>query len=129
MLAGVRVEETEGEGALQVLTPEERASRAAWVGAVTDDEIRRRTLEEFGRRVKRGGDYRSVFPCLHLKCHFNRRTSGVGCASPAWGAARYRFEVAIPGPDGIFFGAVFPATQKPSTMLSTGRGGGPCSLW
>lgn len=74
VLTGVRIEETEtdGEGALQVITPEERARRAAWVGTVTDDEIRRRTTEEFGRRVRRTGDYRSVFPGLHLKYQFNR---------------------------------------------------------
>jgi TonB-dependent receptor len=74
ILTGVRVEdtETEGEGALQVVTPEERARRAAWVGALTDDEIVRRTTEEFGRRQRRNGDYRSVFPGLHLKYEFNR---------------------------------------------------------
>jgi len=74
ILTGVRIEDTEtdGEGALQVITPEERARRAAWVGTVTDDEIRRRTTEEFGRRVRRTGDYRSVFPGLHLKYQFNR---------------------------------------------------------
>ena len=74
ILSGVRIEETEtdGEGALQVVTPEERARRAGWVGTVTDDEIRRRTREEFGRRVRRTGEYRSVFPGLHLKYQFNR---------------------------------------------------------
>ncbi len=74
ILAGVRVEETEtdGEGALQVVTPEERARRSAWTGPLTDDEIRRRTYEEFGRRQRRAGDYRSVFPGLHLKYQFNR---------------------------------------------------------
>ncbi len=74
ILSGVRIEETEtdGEGALQVITPAERTRRAAWVGTVTDDEIRRRTTEEFSRRVRRTGDYRSVFPGLHLKYQFNR---------------------------------------------------------
>jgi TonB-dependent receptor len=74
ILTGVRIEETEteGEGALQVITPEERARRAAWTGPLTDDEIVRRTTEEFGRRQRRGGDYRSVFPGLHLKYEFNR---------------------------------------------------------
>ncbi len=74
VLTGVRIEDTEtkGTGALQVITPEERARRAAWVGTVTDDEIRRRTREEFGRRITRTGDYRSVFPGLHLKYQFNR---------------------------------------------------------
>lgn len=69
VLAGFRVEntETEGEGALQMVTPEEKARRAAFVGALTDTEIRRRTQEEFGRRQKRNGDYRNVFPGVHLK--------------------------------------------------------------
>jgi TonB-dependent receptor len=74
VLAGVRVEdtETEGEGALQVITPAERARRAAWVGPLTEEEISRRAVEEFGRRVQRTGDYRGVFPGLHLKYRFNR---------------------------------------------------------
>ena len=69
VLAGLRVEqtETEGEGSLQLVTPEEKARRAAFVGALTDTEIRRRTQEEFGRRQTRTGDYRSVFPGVHLK--------------------------------------------------------------
>jgi iron complex outermembrane receptor protein len=73
ILGGVRVEatETEGEGALQVVTPEERARRAAWGTApLTDTEIVRRTQEEFGRRQVRRGDYRSVFPSVHLKYQF-----------------------------------------------------------
>jgi outer membrane receptor protein involved in Fe transport len=75
VLAGVRIEETEtqGEGALQVVTPEERARRAAWGTApLTETEIERRAREEFGRRVRRSGDYRSVFPGLHLKYQFSR---------------------------------------------------------
>jgi len=74
VLGGVRLEETEteGKGSLQTITPAERARRAAWVGALTDEEIRRRTVEEFGRRVKRAGDNRGVFPGLHLKYRFNR---------------------------------------------------------
>ncbi len=69
VLAGLRVEETEteGVGALQVITPEERARRAAFVGTPTETEIRRRTQEEFGRRQKRTGDYRSLFPGVHFK--------------------------------------------------------------
>ncbi|MEY4940214.1 MAG: hypothetical protein RIQ93_1949, partial [Verrucomicrobiota bacterium] len=64
VLGGVRVETTgtEGTGALQLVTPEEKARRAAWVGPVTDAEIRRRTQEEYGRRQTRTGDYRTVFP-------------------------------------------------------------------
>ncbi len=72
VLAGVRVEDTEieGEGSLQLITPEERARRAAWVGALTDAEITRRATEEFGRRRNRTGEYRSVFPGVHLKYQF-----------------------------------------------------------
>ncbi|MGH7946981.1 MAG: TonB-dependent receptor domain-containing protein, partial [Opitutaceae bacterium] len=73
VLTGVRVEETEteGEGALQGITPDERARRAAWGTApLTDPEIERRASEEFGRRQKSSGEYRSVFPGLHLKYQF-----------------------------------------------------------
>ena len=73
VLTGVRIEdtETEGEGALQMVTPEERARRTAWGTApLTDAEIQRRAVEEFGRRQKRSGEYRSVFPGLHLKYQF-----------------------------------------------------------
>jgi TonB-dependent receptor len=73
VLTGVRLEETktDGVGALQVLTPEERARRAAWGTApLTDAEIERRALEEFGRRQRRSGEYRSVFPSAHLRYRF-----------------------------------------------------------
>ncbi|MBL9198857.1 MAG: TonB-dependent receptor [Opitutaceae bacterium] len=66
---GVRVEDTKtkGEGALQQVTAAERARRAAWVGAVTPEEQRRRTTAEFSGRRTASGDYREVFPGLHLK--------------------------------------------------------------
>jgi TonB-dependent receptor len=69
ILGGVRIEktETEGEGALVTITPEERARRAAWVGPVTDAELRRRTLEEYSRRARNRGSYRDVLPGLHFK--------------------------------------------------------------
>ncbi len=69
VLGGVRIEktETEGEGVLVTITPAERARRAAWVGPVTDDELRRRTLEEYSRRSRSRGSYRDVLPGLHLK--------------------------------------------------------------
>ena len=57
ILGGLRVErtKTEGEGALQAITPEERARRAAFVGPLNDAEITRRTLAEYsGRPVRRG---------------------------------------------------------------------------
>jgi len=69
ILGGLRVETTkvDAEGALQVLTPEERARRAAWVGPLTDAELTRRAFAEFGGRQTRGGDYRFVLPGVHLK--------------------------------------------------------------
>ncbi len=69
ILGGVRVEttEVEGEGALSGITPDERARRAAWVGTVTDAELRRRTLVEFSGRQKRTGQTRDVLPGLHFK--------------------------------------------------------------
>jgi len=69
ILAGLRVEATkvDAEGALQVITPEERARRAAYVGALTDAEIIRRTTAEFGGRQTRGGDNRFVLPGVHFK--------------------------------------------------------------
>lgn len=69
VLAGVRLEETrvEGEGALQALTPEERARRAAFTGTLTDAEIIRRNLAEYGARQVRTGSYRNVLPGVHLK--------------------------------------------------------------
>ncbi|MEY4688513.1 MAG: hypothetical protein RIR76_2536 [Verrucomicrobiota bacterium] len=73
VLTGVRIENTatDGTGSLQIVTPEEKARRAAWGAApLTDAEILRRTREEFGRRQTRSGDYRSVFPGVHLKYRF-----------------------------------------------------------
>ncbi|MBL9201768.1 MAG: TonB-dependent receptor [Opitutaceae bacterium] len=72
VLGGLRVEDTEtdGVGALQVITPEERARRAAFIGTLTDAEIERRAKEEFGRRQRRTGDYRTLFPGVHFKYQF-----------------------------------------------------------
>jgi TonB-dependent receptor len=69
VLAGVRVEKTktEGEGALQALTPEERTRRAAFTGPLTDAEIIRRNLAEYGQRQTRTGNYRNVLPGVHFK--------------------------------------------------------------
>ena len=69
VLAGVRVERTkaQGEGALQTITPEEKARRAAFVGALTDTEITRRALAQFGSRQVLSGDYQNVLPGIHFK--------------------------------------------------------------
>lgn len=75
VLAGARFEETNvrGEGALQALTPEERARRAAFSGPLTDAEIIRRNLAEYGGRQVRTGTYRNVLPGIHLKYAFTPR--------------------------------------------------------
>ncbi len=69
ILGGVRVETTEtwGEGALQGITAEERARRAAFVGPLTVAEDVRRRIAEFGGRVARTGENRVVLPGLHFK--------------------------------------------------------------
>ena len=69
VLGGLRVETTkvQGEGALQALTAEERARRAAFTGTLTEAEIRRRTIAEFGGRQTREGESRDVLPGVHFK--------------------------------------------------------------
>ena len=69
VMGGVRVETTkvEGEGALQNLTAAEKARRAAFVGTVTDAELRRRNVAEYGGRQKATGESRDIFPGLHFK--------------------------------------------------------------
>lgn len=69
VMGGLRVEETkvEAEGALQMITPEERARRAAYVGAVTPAETKRRIQAEYAQRATTKGDTRGVFPGLHFK--------------------------------------------------------------
>jgi TonB-dependent receptor len=69
ILGGARFErtETEGEGAKNDLTPEERARRAAWVGPVTDAEAERRVRAQYGTRITNKGDYEDVYPGMHLK--------------------------------------------------------------
>ena len=68
ILGGLRVERTEtaGNGPLFLVTAEERARRAAWVGPVTDAEAERRANEEWGRRTHAEGEYQNVFPGLHF---------------------------------------------------------------
>src|SRR5688500_15468781 len=68
ILGGLRVERTEtaGNGPLFLVTAEERARRAAWVGTVTEEEGARRAAEEWGRRTHAEGEYQNVFPGLHF---------------------------------------------------------------
>jgi TonB-dependent receptor len=76
VLAGVRVEDTavEAEGARQELTVEERARRASFTGPLTDAEVRRRTVAEFGQRQRVDGDSRDVLPGVHFKFRRHRRS-------------------------------------------------------
>ena len=69
LLAGVRVEKTklEAEGPLNQITAEERARRAAFTGALTNEEIIRRNQAQYGNRRAVESDYRNVFPGVHLK--------------------------------------------------------------
>lgn len=69
ILGGVRVERTEvlGRGAGATLTAEERARRAQWVGPVTDDELRRRTIAQYSTITEARGEYQNVLPGLHFK--------------------------------------------------------------
>ena len=69
VMGGVRVERTDvyGEGALQYVSPAERARRAAWVGPVTDAELERRIRAEYSGRQTSEGDNQDVFPGLHFK--------------------------------------------------------------
>lgn len=66
---GVRVEETQltGRGVRQEVSREERARRLAWVGPVTPDELRRRTIAEWSNVREDEGEYRSWLPSLHFK--------------------------------------------------------------
>ncbi len=66
---GARLEDTRvtGRGVKQEITPGERARRAAWVGAVTDAETRRRTIAEWSNLRTDEGAYRNVLPSAHLK--------------------------------------------------------------
>lgn len=69
ILAGVRLEETKvsSRGVRQEITPAERARRAAWVGTVTSDELRRRTIAEWSNLREDKGEYRNVLPSVHFK--------------------------------------------------------------
>lgn len=71
ILAGVRVEDTRvaSRGARREITPAELARRQAWVGPVTDAELRRRTIAEWSNIEENSGQYRSVLPSVHFKYH------------------------------------------------------------
>ena len=66
---GARVEDTRltGRGVRQEITPEERARRAAWVGVVTPDELRRRAYAEWNNVREEKGGYLNILPSVHFK--------------------------------------------------------------
>ena len=93
VLGGVRMEETrvQGEGSLNYISPEERARRAAWVGAVTEVESLRRVQAQYGNRGSNKGEYRNHFPSIHLKYEpfdgfITRASWSVGIGRPAFGS-------------------------------------------
>ena len=88
---GVRMEETRltGRGVRQEITPAEKARRAAWVGPVTPDELRRRTTAEWSNLREDEGQYRNVLPSLHLK--YNVTSNLLARASYSTGLGRPNF--------------------------------------
>jgi TonB-dependent receptor len=89
--AGVRVEETQltGRGVRQEVSPEERARRAAWVGPVTPEETRRRTIAEWSNVREEEGQYRNTMPSLHFK--YNITANLLARASYSTGIGRPNF--------------------------------------
>lgn len=96
VLTGVRVEDTQftGQGYKQELTAAERARRAAITGPLSDAEIVRRNLAEYGNRTKASGDYRDYFPSIHFK--YNATRSLVGRFSYSTGIGRPNFGQIVP---------------------------------
>lgn len=88
---GVRVEETRltGRGVKQEITPQERARRAAWVGTVTNEELRRRTIAEWSNIREEEGQYRNWLPSLHFK--YNLSSNLLARASYSTGIGRPNF--------------------------------------
>lgn len=76
ILAGFRFEKTkvEGEGPLSQITAAEKARRAAWVGPLTNEEIIRRNVAQYGGRRTVSRDYQKVFPGVHFKYEPIKRT-------------------------------------------------------
>lgn len=96
VVTGVRMEETEfsGQGFRREITPAERARRAAITGTLSEAEIIRRNLAEYGNRSEAGGDYRNFFPSLHLK--YNATRNLVGRLSYSTGIGRPNFGQIVP---------------------------------
>ena len=105
-VGGVRIEDTriEGKGFKQEITAAEKARRAAWVGAVTEAETVRRTIAEFANRTEASGQYRSLFPSVHLKYQL---TPGL--------LARASYSNGIGRPN---FGSIVPTTSVNNDNLT-----------
>lgn len=101
ILGGLRVEETtvSGTGAVNNLTAEERARRAAWQGPLTEAEIVRRTTAQYGGRRTVEKDYRNVFPGVHFK--YEPRDRLIFRASYSTGIGRPAFTALTPN-DTVF---------------------------
>ncbi|MEO6246788.1 MAG: TonB-dependent receptor [Opitutaceae bacterium] len=96
VLTGIRGEDTQftGSGYKQEITPTERARRATITGTLSDAEIIRRNLTEYGNRTTADGSYRNWFPSLHLKYNATRQL--VARASFSTGIGRPNFGQIVP---------------------------------
>lgn len=68
-VGGVRFEKTRttGRANRNEITAAEAARRAAWVGPLTDSEIERRTVAQYGNPIRASGGYEDYFPSINLK--------------------------------------------------------------
>ena len=106
IVTGVRVEDTRlsAQGYRQVITPAEKARRAAWVGTVTDEETIRRTLAEYANRTEGKGNYRDYFPSIHFKYRLTQQLQ-----------ARASFSTGIGRPN---FGQIVPNNTVDNELLT-----------
>ncbi len=97
ILAGIRVEQTDTAGNGPVnksVNPEEAARRAAYVGALSEEEIKRRAEYDWGTRAHAEGSYRNVFPGIHFK--YAHRSNVVARASYSTSIGRPNIASIIP---------------------------------
>ncbi|MBL9211516.1 MAG: TonB-dependent receptor [Opitutaceae bacterium] len=96
VIAGIRMEDTQfsGQGYKQEVTAAERARRAAITGTLSDQEVERRNLAEYGNRTEAGGEYRNYFPSIHFK--YNATRNLVGRFSYSTGIGRPNFGQIVP---------------------------------
>jgi TonB-dependent receptor len=81
-------------GFVEELTPEEEARRRAFTGPLTDEEIRRRAVAEFGNRRSASAHYQDVFPGIHLR--YDLSAGLVARASWSTGIGRPNFDTLLP---------------------------------